>query len=214
MGFKRTFITITIGPLTYILLKKIFPGAKKKKDINDEKIPRGGDNTIVDAVFEKISENFPVIGGIFSTFAAHYVFQFNKEIAAILTNATIATHAGFGKTKLSSVVRDVTEKCCAGDVKGELVCDGFNNLMTTEEKIFLVKEKLKAILFGKYPNKKKLMIFFLLGILAACFTSQVVGMTITLSALRALLEEGKLSEALYEELVEAVKNSDTSPDIL
>ena len=53
----------------------------------------------------------------------------------------------------------------------------------------------------KYANKK-IIILLIIGVILSCCLSGIIGLSAILEALRRLLLEGKISEALYNELVD------------
>jgi hypothetical protein len=70
-----------------------------------------------------------------------------------------------------------------------------------EQKISLLKIKLNYIINGECAGKRKFLITAILAVVIGVTISAVGGLALILEALRQLFEEGKISKALYKQLV-------------
>lgn len=207
------FLPSLVGISVYLLVNKLFP--EKVSEINSQKDLRDGDNGIKHSfkeIFNKILHNPGVKFGIVSVFATAGFQYFNKEIEAVL-------------------VDDVFNKICVKEVDGPLkiVCEiikehelnlhskSIKELIVTsnlsnEEKINLLKIKLDFIINGQCAGKKRFLIISIIAMLIAVCVSGVGGLALFLEALYRLFQEGKLSQALYEQILEvATKRSTKIP---
>jgi hypothetical protein len=138
---------------------------------------------------------------LITVFATAGIQYFESEIEALL-------------------VDDVFKHLCAQNVDGELklVCNIIqeheldlhtksmkslivSNNIGMEEKISLLKIKLNFIINGECAGKRKFLVAAILAAVITVTISGVGGLALILEALLQLFEEGKISKALYKQLV-------------
>jgi hypothetical protein len=194
-----------VGISVYILVSKLFP--EKVSDRNSGKDLRGGDivrNHLVKKIVKKIMRDRALKIALISVFATAGFQHFHQEIEKLL-------------------VDDVFNQICVKELDGELktVCDIIKehelNLhsksikelivasnLSRDDKINLLKIKLDFIINGECAGKKRFMIISIIAILIAVSVSGVGGLALFLEALYRLFQEGKISRALYEQILKNV----------
>ena len=121
------------------------------------------------------------------------------------------------------LVDDVFKHLCVQKVDGELkvVCDIiqeheldlhtksmksliiFNNL-GREEKISLLKIKLDFIINGECAGKRRFVVMAILAAVITVSISGVGGLALILEALYRLFQEGKISKAVYKQILKVL----------
>jgi hypothetical protein len=181
----------------------LFP--EKVSDINFEKDLISGDivrSHLIKKTVKKIMHDRALKIALISVFATAGFHQyFNKEIEALL-------------------VDDVFKQLCVKEVDGRLkiVCDIIEehelnlnskpiqklivtNDLSKNDKINLLKIKLDFIINGEYGGKKRFLIISIIAALITVSVSGPGGLAIFLKALYQLFQEGKISRALFEQIL-------------
>ena len=141
---------------------------------------------------------------ILSVFATAGIQHFQSEIEALL-------------------VEDVFKHICVQNIDGELkvVCDIIqqhelnldtksmkalivSNNLGREEKISLLKIKLDFMINGECGGKRRFLVMAILSAVVSFTVSGVGGLALILEALYRLFQEGKISRALYKQIVKAL----------
>jgi hypothetical protein len=199
------FLPAIVGISVYILVSKLFP--EKVSDINSGKDLRSGDivrNHLIKKIVKKIMRDRALKIALISVFATAGFQYFNQEIETLL-------------------VDDVFNQICVKEVDGQLkiVCDiikkhelnfhskSIKELLVTsnlskDDKINLLKIKLDFIINGECAGKKRFLIISIIATLIAVCVSGVGGLALFLEALYRLFQEGKISRALYEQILEYI----------
>jgi hypothetical protein len=205
MKSSRFFLPTIVGISVYTLINKLFP--EKISNKNSKKDVRGGDMVryhTVKEIVNKIMRDRALKIALISVFTTAGIQYFNQEIQTLL-------------------VGDMVNQICAkeGDKQLKIVCDIIKdheldlhtksmkelivaNNLSRNDKINLLKIKLDFIISSECGGKKR---FFILSIISALITvcvSGVGGLTLFLEALYRLFQEGKISEALYEQILKIV----------
>ena len=76
--------------------------------------------------------------------------------------------------------------------------------LTNEQKVNLLKIKLDYIINGECSGKTRFLVMAIIGAILAFTISGVGGLALILEALYRLFQEGKISKALYKEIVKAL----------
>ena len=213
MGIPKIIVPTIVGITVYILVSKLFP--QRELEINPikngQKNVRGGDVdkyrlfNLFKEIVQKIMKDRSLKIAIISVFATAGFQYFNEEIKQLLIN-------------------DVYLQVCDKEVKGQLkvICDIIkeheidlhttsmreliiSNSISNEDKINLLKIKLDFIINGDYLGKKRFVILSIIALLMIAFLSGVGGLAIFLEALYRLFQEGKISKAVYEQVMEIIK---------
>jgi len=210
MKSSSIFLPTIVGISVYIVVSKLFP--EKISDINSEKDLIGEDilrSHLIKKIVKKIMHDRALKVALISVFATAGFYQyFNQEIEALL-------------------VDDVFNQLCVKEVDGRLkiVCDiieehelnlhpkSIQKLIVTQDlskddKINLLKIKLDFIINGEYPGKKRFLIISIIAALITVSVSGIGGLALFLKALYRLFQEGKISRALFEQILnEAILKS-------
>jgi hypothetical protein len=209
-----SFLPAIVGITVYILVSKLFP--EKVLNINSKKDLRGGDivrNHLIKKVVKKILQDRALKIALIAVFATAGFEYFNQEIETLL-------------------VDKVFNQICVKDVDGELkiICDiikeheldlhsksikelivGSN--LSKNDKINVLKIKLDFIINGECLGKKRFLIVSIIAALVTVCVSGVSGLAIFLEALYRLFQEGKISRALYEQILKSVSKRWTKPPL-
>lgn len=203
--FSSIFFPTIVGISVYIVVSKLFP--EKVSDINSKKDLRGGNivrNHLIKKIIKKIMHDRALKIALISVFATAGFQYFNQEIERLL-------------------VDDVFNQICVKEVDGQLkiVCDiikehelnlhskSIKELVVTsnlskDDKINLLKIKLDFIINGECAGKKRFLIISIIAALITVCVSGVGGLALFLEALYRLFQEGKISRALYEQILKIV----------
>lgn len=196
-----------VGVSVYLIIHKFFPEKVESFEQDPLEDLRGGSTQrLAQEIAKKILKDRALKIAIFSIFATAGVQYFQSEIEELL-------------------VKKVFDDICLKDVDGELkiVCEIIQehklNLHTQairsiiiskdlnpEQKISLLKIKLDFIINGDYIGKRRFLVMTLVGIILTFTISGVGGLALILEALYRLFQEGKISKALYKQLVKALAN--------
>jgi hypothetical protein len=185
-----------------MIINKFFPEEVDVSQKDPLKDLRGGSRVELGKRIAKILlKNRALKIALITVFATAGIQYFESEIEALL-------------------VDDVFKHLCAQNVDGELklVCNIIqeheldlhtksmkslivSNNIGMEEKISLLKIKLNFIINGECAGKRKFLVAAILAAVITVTISGVGGLALILEALLQLFEEGKISKALYKQLV-------------
>lgn len=203
--FKRTLIYITVGTVTYIFVNRFFPGKKPEIIEMDPDLVRGGAEVVRVPMWTKLLSDPALKIGIMSVFLTHFVFVYQNELVAILSSQAVLDVARKRKGECAKLINDFAVENdleqYTTKVRELIVKDN----LTFTDKVKSLKYKLGYILKGKFTGKKRALALLLIGIVITCSVTGIGGLCMILDALKKLFEEGKISEAVYIELVEHAK---------
>jgi hypothetical protein len=205
MRIPKVLFPSIVGVIVYMIINKFFPenvGVSQKDPLKDL---RGGSRVeLAKRIAKILLKNRALKIALITIFATAGIQHFESEIEALL-------------------VDDVFKHLCVQNVDGELklVCNIIqeheldlhtksmkslivSNNIGVEEKISLLKIKLNFIINGECAGKRKFLVTAILAIIITVTVSGVGGLAMILEALRQLFEEGKVSKALYKQLVKAL----------
>lgn len=203
-----SYFPLILGIIACIIVDKYFPEKISEiTEINPQKDLRGGHifkKEFFKKVYNSILKNRKLKILIISSFATIAAQNFTEEIIALLTDEEL-------------------NKLCIKEVDGqlEIVCNIIKNhnlnlhnqaireLILTKgisnnDKVNLLKIKLDFIINGECMGKTRFMIGIILSLVVAVCFSGVGGLALFLEALFRLFQEGKISEALYKQILKAV----------
>ena len=204
----RIFVPTIVGIIVYIAVSKLLP--EKVSDIDFEKSLRGGD-IVKDTLVRKIKE----IAGkilleralkiaIFSVFATAGFQHFNQEIETLLVDDLfnqMSAKEVDGQLKIvCNIIKEYDLNLYSKSVKELIVASN----LSKEHKVNLLTIKLDFIINGECPGKKRFLILTILAAFITISVSGVSGLAIFMEALYQLFKEGKISRALYEQILEVV----------
>lgn len=208
MKLSNIFLPTIVGIIVYSITKKLFP--ETISNLNSKKDLRGGDrdlirNLLLKNLVKKITQDRALKIALVSVFTTAGIQYFHQEIQTLL-------------------VDDVFTQICGKKVDGQLkiVCDlikdheldlhtkSMKELIVTsnlsrDDKINLLKIKLDFIINGECAGKKRFLIVSIISALLTVCVSGVGGLALFLEALYRLFQEGKISRALYEQILKIVR---------
>jgi hypothetical protein len=165
---------------------------------------RGGDLKIR-SIFREIAKNRAWKVGLIAMFGTVMADQLKDELLDLLLHATYSN--------LANVADEIPEISYLVTMTNELnlpnLDEPIRNIilrtdLDNEVKVILLKTKIQAILNGGLPGGAKLLFMALIARIVSISFSGIGGLAIFLEALRKLLEEGKISEALYKKILRLV----------
>ncbi len=203
-SISKILLPTIVGIIVYILISKLLPGEVEVFQGDPPKDVRGGQIELAKRITKKLLNNNVLKLTLLSVFATAGIQYFQSEIEALL-------------------VDDVFKHLCGQKVDGELkvVCDIIqehelnlhtksirsliiSNNLGREEKISLLKIKFDFIINGECAGKRRFFIMAVLGAVVSVAISGVGGLTLILEALYRLFQEGKISKALYKQILKAL----------
>lgn len=205
LNISKILLPTLVGVSVYLIINKLFP--EKLDTFSNDPVQRlrGGDKVrLAKEIAERILKDRSLKIAIISVFVTAGIQHFQSEIENLL-------------------IDDVFKDICIRDVNGNLkvVCDIIqehdlnlharslkslivSNDITHEQKISLLKIKLDFIINGQCAGKRRFIVMTVIGALLIFTISGVGGLAMILEALYRLFEEGKISSALYKQILEAL----------
>jgi hypothetical protein len=221
-----------VGFFVYLVIKKFFPD----KNVSGIDSDLEDINRLIDLQKEKdlttepssLAKNNLPGRNVLNNPLVHKFLKFlnNKAVkgglVALFTTAIIQ-HFGLGIKQF--LVNKVFDEVCLKEVEGKLDIKDYlvkdHNLLSHSQslrellvtsnlsddaKIKLLEIKLDEMINCEYNSKRRFMIVFILSILITFGVSGVGGIAIFFEALYRLAKDGKISAALYSQLVEMLVN--------
>jgi len=217
MTISKIFVPSLVGLVVYVTVNRFFPEKVDTKIELLEPDPvqglRGGDSLtrmrLIQAITKQILKERALKIALVSVFAAAGIQHFQAEIESLL---------------IADIFKRLSESGAAVDIDGQLkvVYDIVqehdltqhaksirqllvSQTLTREQKISLLKIKLDWIINGECSGRKRFFIMLILGALLAITFSGIGGLALILEALYQLFKEGKISEALYKQILQALR---------
>ena len=205
-NISKLLLPSIVGVSVYLIVNKLFPEKIKSFDEDPLTSLRGGDGTtkIFSKIVKKILTDRALKIGLIALFGTTTFQYFQAEIEALL-------------------IDNVFDDICVRDVGGDLkvVCDIVKEYelrlhtktlreiivsrnLSDEHKISLLKIKLDFIINGECGGKFRFLVMAILGTILTFTISGVGGLALILEALYRLFQEGKISKAIYIEIVKAL----------
>ena len=205
--FFKALLPTIVSILTYLIVNKLFPENSTPEDLNkDPSDPaislRGSSKTkLINQILRKILKDKAIKVALISLFATVGIQAFRSEIITLLSSDAVAKMCRSKPTGTAGLVCDI-----AKDHNLQEHSDSIRKLilerdLNNEQKITLLKIKLDYIINGEYGGRKRFYIVTLLGIILTLTISGIGGLALFLEALYRLFKEGKISRAVYLELV-------------
>jgi len=205
MKISRLFLPTIVGISVYTLINKLFP--EKISNKNSKKDLRGGDiiryHTIKEIV-NKIMRDRALKIALISVFTTAGIQYFNQEIQTLLVGDMVNQICDKEVDKQLKIICDIIK-----DHELDLHTKSMKELIVTnnlskDDKINLLKIKLDFIINGECAGKKRFWIMSIISALITVCVSGVGGLALFLEALYRLFQEGKISQALYEQILKIV----------
>ena len=194
-----------VGISVYILVNKLFP--EKLSDINSEKDLRGGDiirNHLIKKIINKVIHDRALKVAIITVFATAGVQYFNKEIETLLLDEVfnqICVKEVDGQLKIvCDIIKEHELNLDSKSMKELIVASN----LSQEDKINLLKIKLDFIINDECTGKRRFLILCMIAALISVCVSGVGGLALFLEALYRLFQEGRISRALYTQILKLV----------
>lgn len=204
-SISKLLLPSIVGVSVYLIVNKLFP--EKIKSFDEDPLTgfRGGGVTkIFPKIFKKILTDRALKIGLLALFGTSVVQYFQAEIEALL-------------------IDDVFNHVCVRDTEGKLkiVCDIVeeldlrlhtkamreiivSNSLSDEHKISLLKIKLDFIINGDGVGKFRFLVMAIIAAILTFTVSGVGGLALILEALYRLFQEGKISKAVYKQIIKAL----------
>ena len=138
---------------------------------------------------------------IFLTAGAQYFYQETEQLLTDNAFEQICVKDTEGNLRIVCNIIQEHELNLHTKALKELIVD--NNL-SNSDKINLLKIKLDFIINGECGGKKRFLVVCIIAALMAVSISGIGGLSLFLEALYRLFQEGKISRALYEQILEIV----------
>jgi len=208
-NISKVLLPSLVGISVYLTIRKLFPEKVEnwEKDPDPIKGLRGGSARIrlIKKLTERILKDRALKIAIISVFATAGIQHFQSEIEALLIDDVFNTLCANGVEDaelkvVCDIVQETNLNSHAKSIKSLLV----SNTLSQEQKISLLKIKLDFIINGECAGKKRFLVMIPLGAIIAFSLSGVGGLALILEALYRLFQEGKISKALYKQIVKAL----------
>lgn len=194
-----------VGLSVYYIVSKFFPEKVSDiSDINSQKDLRGGDivkDRLINKIVKKIMNDRALKVALFSLFFAAGAQHFQHEIQRLLADEIfkeICVKEVDGKLKVvCDIIKEHELNLHSKSIK-ELI---ISNSITREDKINLLKIKLDHIINGEFAGRRRFLITCIIAAIITFCISGVGGLALFLEALYRLFQEGKISRALYKEIL-------------
>jgi len=202
-----------VGISVYLTINKLFPEKVEnwEKDSDSIKGFQGGSarRRLLKQITERILKDRALKIAILSVFATAGIQHFQSEIEALLMDDVFTTLCG-GVVEdpelkvVCDIVQDHDLSLHAKSIKALIV----SNNLSQEQKISLLKIKLDFIINGECAGKKRFLVMILIGAILAFSLSGLGGglggLALLLEAFYRLFQQGRISEALYQQIVKAL----------
>jgi hypothetical protein len=206
LNISKILLPSIVGIVVYLTINKLFPEKLESWEKDPIKGLRGGDRMrLVKQITERLLKDKALKIAIIYVFATAGIQHFQSEIEALLVDDVFNTLCvnGVEDSELK-VVGDIVQEhnlnSHAKSIKSLLV----SNNLSQEQKISLLKIKLDFIINGEYSGKRRFLVMTIIGAVLAFSVSGVGGLALILEALYRLFQEGKISKALYKQIVKAL----------
>jgi hypothetical protein len=207
LKFPEILLPSIVGIIVYLIINKLFP--EKVESLGKDPIEalRGGDEmklALAKKIAKKLLKDKALKIAIISVFATAGIQHFQYEIEALLVNDTFNALCVKNVDGELKVVCDIVQEhdlnSHAKAVKSLII----SNNLSSEQKISLLKIKFDFIINGECMGKRRFLVMVVVAAVLTFTISGVGGLTLVLEALYRLFQEGKISKALYKQIVKAL----------
>jgi hypothetical protein len=205
LKFPKILLPSIVGISVYLIINKLFP--EKVESLGKDPIEalRGGGRTkLAKKIVKKLLKDKALKFAIIGVFATAGIQHFQSEIEALLVDDVFNTLCVKDVDGELKIVCEIVQEHDLGSYAKSLKSLIVSNDLSSEQKISLLKIKLDFIINGECMGKRR---FLVMGVVAAILTftvSGVGGLALLLEALYRLFQEGKISKALYKQIVKAL----------
>lgn len=207
LKLSKALLPTLVGMAVYRIVSKYFPETITTNKRNLPTSLRGGDSKLrlVKRLSKRILSDRALKIAILTAFTTAGIQHYQAEIEELLMYSVLRPFCN-EKTKdikdNLSVVCDILQDhdllSQPDSIKKLIIA----NDLTREQRISLLQIKLDYLINGKYPGKRRFLIRILLALLVLFALSSSAGLAIFLEALHRLWIEGKISNAVYNDIRE------------
>jgi hypothetical protein len=191
--------------VTKVFSEKLLDRNSEKKDL------RVGDNVKytltmkIGRIVKKSLQERALKASLIMLFATTSVLYFDKEIETLLVNELFnelcVNEKPDGKLKIvCDIVKEYALNSHSKFMKEVII----TSKLSDQHKVDLLKIKLDFLINVEYVGKKRFMIVSIIVIIITVSASVTGGFALILDALYRLFKEGKISRAVYEQILEVV----------
>lgn len=198
-----------VGIGTYIIINKFFP--EKIQSFDDDPLTdlRGGADTpkIFAKILKKITTDRALKVALVALFGTTAFQHFQAEIQALLID-DVFNHIKVRHTEgdlkiLCNIVNEYDLHLHTKTMREVIV----SNSLSDEHKVTLLKVKLDFIMGNESGGKARFLIMAISAAILTFTVSGVGGLALMLEALYRLFQEGKISRAVYNEVLKALQKN-------
>ena len=204
LKITRIIVPTLVGATVYFIAERL--ETKKPFDLTSQNESK---KNIIRRLFIKVRHDKALRLALVSIVATVGLQYFYHHIGAILLNEALNKQSV--KTQPAGIFFDIVEKH-----EIALHSKSMRTLIDTqkhskEEKVELLKIELDFIINNELSGHTGFVIISIIVLLITACSGGIAGLAIFLEALYKLLQEGRISQALYDRIVEAVtKNPNNS----
>ena len=197
-----------VGVSVYLVIHKLFPEKAKSFDENPMTAVRGGDAEIklFTKILRALMTDRAIKIALIASFSTAGVTFFHDEIIALLAddafNSVCVNNTDGNLKILCEIIEEYELKSHTTQMKEIIISTHLSN----EHKISLLKIKLDFIINGECAGKSRFLIMTLLGVILTFTISGVGGLALFLETLYRLFQEGKISKAVYAQILKVLSN--------
>lgn len=195
-----------VGVTVYLVIHKLFPEKVESFDQDPTAAVRGGDNDVrlFTRVFRSIMKDRAVKIALLAAFGTAGVTCFQDEIVALFKNDSFKSVCSEDTKGNLKVLCDIIEEYELNSHTEQMKEIIISTNLSNEHKISLLKIKLDFIINGECGGKRRFLIISIIGLILTFTISGVGGLALILEALYRLFKEGKISKAVYVQLLKVL----------
>jgi len=223
---SKIFIPMGVGIATFVIFSTAFPESfvetnqsnpsnkpsrlfrrlKDKTSIDSiEKLNKWlSTKRIANKIFKQILRKKAFKVALVATFLTLGVQHFETEILQMLTQRELFYLCGKKQPEkletICKIYRDLKLHQFSESVQESVV----SSELRYDQRVEMIKIKLDCLINGPCTGKKRFLVVSLIGLILSLTISGVGGLTIILEALFRLFREGKISKALFKQIITAL----------
>jgi hypothetical protein len=202
-SISKLLLPSIVGVSVYLIVNKFFPEKIKSFDENPLTGLRGGSG-LTNKILKKILTDRALKIGLIALFGTTALKHFQAEIEALLIEDVfghICVRDAEGNLKIvCEIVKDLNLNLHTKGMREVIV----SKALSQEQKISLLKIKLDFIINGECAGKSRFLVMAILAAILTFTISGVSGLALILEALYRLFQEGKISKAVYKQMIKAL----------
>ena len=167
---------------------------------------RGGDKVrLFQNVVKKIMNDKALKMALISIFLTAGIQSFHSEVENLLSSEVLKILSkGEVDDNNIRIICDIVNDYDLNSYSQSLKSLIIQNNLSSDQKISLLKIKLESLIHAEFSGKKRFLIMTIVSLIITFTVSGVGGLSLILEALYRLFEEGKISETLYRQILEAL----------